>query len=145
MGCKTLYCESFGCNIRLIWIYLIHWHTYLPSHCLHEIKTLMAEGPQDAFQPSLCLTPSLFSLGIWARDRIPDGEREPFGLTTSFWQKHHPSNQRGARNHKSLVIWTQRGQSLSKDRLRLLNVTSRKPPDKTKMVSPSRAGNKGPF
>lgn len=62
-----------------------------------------------------------------------------------FWQKYHPSNQRGVRNYKSLVISTQGGQNLTKDSLNLLSLTCRKPPGKIKEASSFGLRNKGPL
>ena len=110
------------------------------------------------------------NLGPWTRGsqrslltlNMPDPESSPLTLLDSrqdfwwekrslwtdfvpFWQKYHPSNQRGVRNYKSLVISTQRGQSLTKESLSLLSLTHRQPPNKTKRTNPIRLRNEGPL
>lgn len=57
----------------------------------------------------------------------------------------HSSNQRRVRNYKSLVISTQRGQSLTKDSLRLLSLTHRQPPSKIKRANHFSLRHEGPL
>lgn len=102
---------------------------------LRSLLTLNISDPESVF--SLLILDS--SRDFWWEKRIL------WTAFVPFWQKYHPSNQRGVRNYKSLVIWTQRGQSLTKDSLNLLSLTHRKPPGKIKGASSFRLRKKGPL
>lgn len=116
---------------------------HLSAPCFHAFKTLdhmISKIPLTWSDPGVFSPYTLDSRqDFWWEKRILWID------SVSFWQKHHPSNQRGVKNYKSLVILTQRGQSLTKDSLSLLNLTRRQPPSKIKRTNPFRLWNESPL
>ena len=124
-GCQVLQCESMGWVIKsLVWHRPCHSNS--PFSVIYSVPVCMSLEPWA--KGSLRSLPTL---------NTSDPESSPFMLFDSrqnfwweqrifwtdfvpFWQKYHPSNQRGVRNYKSLVISTQRGQNLTKGSLSLL-------------------------
>lgn len=118
---------------------------HLPGSRLHEVRTL---------KHRISLIPSNLEL-VWSLVFSPHifrqqtgflmGKEHPLDRLCPFLAEIPPIQSRGVRNYKSLVISTQKGQSLTKGSLSLLSWTRRQPPSEIKRANPFRLRNEGPL